>query len=89
MVILNKKQINKIVAMNEAIEAMKTAFVQLSNGEAIIPTRLSTDVPDKNAISLDAGLFIGQSILYSKSSVGELFQSSKRVAITSFISSGF
>ncbi len=38
MVILNKKQINKIVAMNEAIEAMKTAFVQLSNGEAIIPT---------------------------------------------------
>ena len=52
MVILNKKQINKIVAMNEAIEAMKTAFVQLSNGEALIPTRLSTDVPDKNATSL-------------------------------------
>ena len=52
MIILNKKQINKIVAMNEAIEAMKTAFVQLSNGEAIIPTRLSTDVPDKNATSL-------------------------------------
>ena len=52
MVILNKKQINKIVAMNEAIEAMKTAFVQLSNGKAIIPTRLSTDVPDKNATSL-------------------------------------
>ena len=38
--------------MNEAIEAMKTAFVQLSNGEAIIPTRLSTDVPKKNATSL-------------------------------------
>ena len=52
MVILNKKQINKMVAMNEAIEAMKTAFVQLSNGEALIPTRLSTDVPDKNATSL-------------------------------------
>ncbi len=47
MVILNKKQINKIVAMNEAIEAMKTAFVQLSNEEAIIPTRLSTDIPKK------------------------------------------
>ena len=52
MVILNKKQINKIVAMNEAIEAMKTAFVQLGKGEAIIPTRLSTDIPDKNATSL-------------------------------------
>ena len=41
-----------MVAMNEAIEAMKTAFVQLNNGEAIIPTRLSTDVPKKNATSL-------------------------------------
>ena len=38
--------------MNEAIEAMKTAFVQLSNGGAIIPTRLNTDVPDKNATLL-------------------------------------
>jgi len=38
--------------MNEAIEAMKTAFVQLINGEAIIPIRLSTDVPKKNATSL-------------------------------------
>ena len=38
--------------MNEAIKAMKTAFVQLSNGEAIIPTRLSTDIPKNNATSL-------------------------------------
>ena len=52
MIILNKKQIYKMVAMNEAIEAMKTAFVQLINGEAIIPIRLSTDVPKKNATSL-------------------------------------
>ena len=52
MIILNKKQINKIVSMNEAIKAMKTAFVQLSNGEAIIPTRLSTDIPKNNATSL-------------------------------------
>ena len=52
MVILNNKQIYKMVAMNEAIEAMKTAFVQLSNGEAIIPARLSMDIPKKNATSL-------------------------------------
>ena len=52
MVILNNKQIYKLVAMNEAIEAMKTAFVQLSNGEAIIPARLSMDIPKKNATSL-------------------------------------
>ena len=90
MIILNKKQIYKMVAMNEAIEAMKTAFVQLINGEAIIPIRLSTDVPKKKChITGDAGLFIEESILYSKNSFGELFQSSKRIAITSFIGSGF
>ena len=52
MIILNKEQINKIVTMDEAIEAMKTAFIQLSNRKAIIPTRLSTDIPNKNATSL-------------------------------------
>ena len=52
MVILNKEQINKLVTMNEAIVAMKNAFVQLSNKEAIIPERLSTDIPGNNATSL-------------------------------------
>ena len=65
MVILNKKQINKMVAMNEAIKAMKTAFVQLSNGEAIIPTRLSTDVPGKNATSLVMPAYLLESPYYT------------------------
>ena len=52
MVILNKEQINKLVTMNEAIVAMKNAFVQLSNKEAIIPERLSTDIPGNNATLL-------------------------------------
>ena len=52
MVILNKEQINKLVTMNEAIVAMKTAFVQLNNKEAIIPKRLSTDIPGNSATSL-------------------------------------
>jgi len=62
MVILNKKQINKMVAMNEAI---KTAFVQLTNGEAIIPTRLSTDVPEKNATSLVMPAYLLESPYYT------------------------
>ena len=65
MVILNKKQIIEMVAMNEAIEAMKTAFVQLSNGEAIIPTRFSTDVPDKNATSLVMPAYLLDSPYYT------------------------
>ena len=52
MVILSKEQINKLVTMNEAIVAMKTAFVQLSNKEAIIPERLSTDISGNNVTSL-------------------------------------
>ena len=65
MIILNKKQINKMVGMNEAIEAMKTAFVQLINGEAIIPTRLSTDVPKKNATSLVMPAYSSKSPYYT------------------------
>lgn len=38
--------------MEEAIRAMGTAFAQLSNGEAVVPPRLSLDIPDKNATSV-------------------------------------
>ena len=38
--------------MEEATHAMKSAFVQLSSGDAHVPTRLSLDLPDKNASSL-------------------------------------
>ena len=65
MVILNKKQINNMVSMNEAIKAMKTAFIQLSNGEAIIPTRLSTDIPKKNATSLVMPAYLLESPYYT------------------------
>ena len=52
MVILNKEQINELVNMNEDIVAMKTAFIQLINKEAIIPERLNTDIPGNNVTSL-------------------------------------
>jgi len=41
-----------MVSMKEAIHAMKSAFVQLSSGDAHVPVRLSLDLPDKNATSL-------------------------------------
>ena len=52
MIFLNKDQINDLISMEEAIRAMKTAFAQLSSGEAVVPPRLSLDIPDKNATSL-------------------------------------
>jgi len=52
MIFLNRDQINDLISMEEAIRAMGTAFVQLSSGEAVVPPRLSLDIPDKNATSV-------------------------------------
>jgi len=52
MIFLNRDQINDLISMKEAIRAMKTAFAQLSSGEAVVPPRLSLDIPDKNATSI-------------------------------------
>ena len=41
-----------MVSMKEAIHAMESAFVQLSSGDAHVPTRLNLNLPDKNATSL-------------------------------------
>ena len=38
--------------MKEAIHVMRSAFIQLSSGDAKVPTRLNFDFPDKNASSL-------------------------------------
>ena len=52
MVSLNKKEILKMVSIKEAIHAMESAFIHLSNGIAHIPNRLNFDFPDKNASSI-------------------------------------
>ena len=52
MISLNKKQILEMVSMHDAIHAMESAFIHLSNGIAHIPPRLNFDFPDKNASSL-------------------------------------
>lgn len=41
-----------MVSMKEAIHVMRSAFIQLSSGDAKVPTRLNFDFPDKNATSL-------------------------------------
>ena len=41
-----------MVSTKEAIHAMESAFVQLSSGDAHVPTRLNFNLPDKNATSL-------------------------------------
>ena len=41
-----------MVSIKEAIHAMESAFIHLSNGIAHIPPRLNFDFPDKNASSL-------------------------------------
>ena len=38
------------VSMTDAIEAMKETFTALSSGTAIVPTRLSLDMPDQHAL---------------------------------------
>ena len=46
------------VSMTDAIEAMKKAFTALSNGTAIVPTRLSLDIPDQHALHLSMPAYI-------------------------------
>ena len=46
------------VSMTDAIEAMKKAFTALSNGTAIVPTRLSLDMPDQHALHLSMPAYI-------------------------------
>ena len=52
MINIDKHQVRELVPMSDAIEAMRWAFTQLSNGNVLLPTRASMDIPDKNATTL-------------------------------------
>ena len=65
MIFLNRDQINDLISMEEAIRAMKTAFAQLSSGEAVVPPRLSLDIPDKNATSVVMPAYAMGSLYYT------------------------
>ncbi len=52
LIYLNKKEISDMVSMNEAIDSMRYAFIQLSSGMAKVPERMRLNLSDNNATSL-------------------------------------
>ena len=52
MLILTADDVRKSLPMEEAIEAMKSAFASLSNGMAVVPLRTRLPIPDSEALSL-------------------------------------
>jgi len=49
---ISDEQVKKLLPMNEAIELMKNAFVQITNKAVTIPQRINLDMPEVNADSL-------------------------------------
>jgi ornithine cyclodeaminase/alanine dehydrogenase-like protein (mu-crystallin family) len=52
MLLLTAEDVRKALPMNEAIEAMKTAYASLSNGTAVVPLRTRLSIPNSQALSL-------------------------------------
>lgn len=51
MHVLTQEDVRKALPMSKAIEAIKTAFAQLSTGEANVPLRTSLDVPRHDGVT--------------------------------------
>jgi len=49
---ISDEQVKKLLPMNEAIELMKNAFIQITNKAVTIPERINLDMPEVNADSL-------------------------------------
>jgi len=52
MLLLTAEDVRKALPMNEAIEAMKSAYAALSNGRAVVPLRTRLPIPNSEALSL-------------------------------------
>jgi len=52
VLILTAEDVRKALPMNEAIEAMKSAYASLSNGTAVVPLRTRLPIPGSEALSL-------------------------------------
>lgn len=50
--------VRSAVSMSDAIEAMKTAFIALSDGSAIVPNRINLPMADQNALHLSMPAYI-------------------------------
>jgi alanine dehydrogenase len=49
---IDRSTVERLVTMKEAIEAMRSAFVQLSTGKAIVPVRLPLRIEDQSGVVL-------------------------------------
>jgi len=49
---ISDEQVKKLLQMNEAIELMKNAFIQITNKTVTIPQRINLNMPEVNADSL-------------------------------------
>ena len=58
MLLLTAEDVRKALPMNEAIEAMKTAYASLSSGTAVVPLRTRLPIPDSEALSLFMPAFV-------------------------------
>ena len=58
MLILTADDVRKALPMNEAIEAMKTAYASLSSGTAVVPLRTRLPIPNSEALSLFMPAFV-------------------------------
>ena len=58
MLILTADDVRKALPMNEAIEAMKSAYASLSGGTAVVPLRTRLSIPDNEALSLFMPAFV-------------------------------
>lgn len=49
---LSSEEIKKCLSMNEAIDVMREAFIQLSSGKAVVPQRIHTEMSEHNSLAL-------------------------------------
>jgi len=52
VLLLTAEDVRKALPMNEAIEAMKSAYAALSSGTAVVPLRTRLPIPNSEALSL-------------------------------------
>ena len=58
MLLLTAEDVRKALPMDEAIEAMKTAYASLSNHSAVVPLRTRISIPNREALSLFMPAFV-------------------------------
>ncbi len=61
MLILSADEVRRALPMDQAIEAMKSAYAALSGGTAVVPLRTRLPIPNSEALSLFMPAYVGSS----------------------------